>query len=175
MKWSVERFSRIQWKTSSRFFVVLDVIRSGKWQGTHNKEENAKSVFWSWDRSTYVATTQRKVKRTTIGAVNKLILSVGSGCGSVGRAVASNTRGPQFESSHQQKFIYILNICFLSTVCWKDENKEKAAGNGPFYKKLFLSLCDTSPGPKMNKNRLSSPTLKILFSVQKMMITKRRL
>jgi len=32
----------------------------------------------------------------------------GSGGGSVGRAVASNSRGPRFESSHQQKFI--LNI-----------------------------------------------------------------
>ena len=28
-------------------------------------------------------------------------------CGSVGRAVASNTRGLRFESSHLQKFIYI--------------------------------------------------------------------
>ena len=28
--------------------------------------------------------------------------SVGSGCGSVGRAVASNPRGPRFESSHRQ-------------------------------------------------------------------------
>ena len=61
----------------------------------------------------------------------------GSGCGSVGRAVASNTKGLQFESSHRQKFIYILNICLLSTVYWKDENKkEKEAGNGPFLKKL---------------------------------------
>ena len=37
----------------------------------------------------------------------------GSGCGSVGRVVASNTRGPRFESSHQQN---LLNICLLSTV-----------------------------------------------------------
>ena len=42
--------------------------------------------------------------------------SWGSGCDSVGRAVASDTRRPRFESSHRQKFIYILNICFLSTV-----------------------------------------------------------
>ena len=61
-----------------------------------------------------------------------------SGCGSVGRAVASNTRGPLFESSHRQKFIYLLNICFLSTVYWKDENKEKEARNGPFKKKHLL-------------------------------------
>ena len=33
---------------------------------------------------------------------------LGSGCGSVGRAVAFDTRGPRFESSHRQKFI--LNI-----------------------------------------------------------------
>ena len=31
------------------------------------------------------------------------------------------------------KFIYILNICLLSTVYWKDENKEKEAGNGPYF------------------------------------------
>ena len=37
----------------------------------------------------------------------------GSGCGAVGRAVASNTRGPGFESSHRQ---LILNIYLLFTV-----------------------------------------------------------
>ena len=66
-------------------------------------------------------------------------LFFGSGCGSVGRAVASDTRGPQFESSHQQKFIYKWNICLLSTVYWKDENKEKEAGNGPFLKKSVFN------------------------------------
>ena len=33
------------------------------------------------------------------------------------------------------KNLFILNICLLSTVCWKDENKEKEAGDGPFFKK----------------------------------------
>ena len=37
---------------------------------------------------------------------------MGSGCGSVGRAVASDTRGPQFESSHRQ---LLLNQFFLLT------------------------------------------------------------
>ena len=46
--------------------------------------------------------------------VNKGLL--GSGCGSGGRAVASDTRGPRFESSHWQKFNNLLNICLLSTV-----------------------------------------------------------
>ena len=31
----------------------------------------------------------------------------GSGCGSVGRAVASDTRGPQFESSHRLRIIFL--------------------------------------------------------------------
>ena len=41
-----------------------------------------------------------------------LLILLGSGCGSVGRAVALNTRGPRFDSSHRQKFI--LNICLLT-------------------------------------------------------------
>ena len=58
---------------------------------------------------------------------------MGSGCGSIGRAVTSNTRDPRLEPRHQRKvsyqFIYQLyNI--------EDENKEKVAGNGPSFKKL---------------------------------------
>ena len=49
--------------------------------------------------------------------LKKTILGHGQWCGSVGRAVASNTRGPRFESSHWQKLIYILNNFLLSTVC----------------------------------------------------------
>ena len=33
------------------------------------------------------------------------------------------------------KKLFILNICLLSTVYWKDENKQKEAKNGPFFKK----------------------------------------
>ena len=59
----------------------------------------------------------------------------GSACGSVGRAVASDTRDPQFESGHRQTFKW--NICFLSAcqLHWKDENKEKEAGMAHFFKK----------------------------------------
>ena len=63
-----------------------------------------------------------------IDIVCKLLASnlcMGSGCGSVGRGAASDTRGPRIESSHRQTFI--SNICLLSTV-----NKEKEAENGPF-------------------------------------------
>ena len=65
--------------------------------------------------------------------------------------VTSDTRGPGFESSHWQ---LLLNIYLLLTVCRKDENKEKEAGNGPFFKKtvnrkqLFFEiwhLLDSNP------------------------------
>ena len=56
----------------------------------------------------------------------------GSGCGSIGREVASDTTGPRFESSHRQLLLYQY---FLLTICRKDENKEKEAGNGPFFEK----------------------------------------
>ena len=79
-----------------------------------------------------------------------------SGCGSVGRVVASNSRGPRFESSHRQNFIYMLNICLLSTVCWKDENKEKkGAGNGPFFiKKVNLLLIRQSKAAEFKQVKL---------------------
>ena len=52
----------------------------------------------------------------------------GSDCGSVGWAVASETRGPWFESSHHQ------NLCWLFTVNCIEKTiiKEKEAGNCPF-------------------------------------------
>ena len=40
----------------------------------------------------------------------------GSGCGSVGRAVASDTRGPRFESSHRQKFINTEHLYTVNCV-----------------------------------------------------------
>ena len=52
----------------------------------------------------------------------------GSGCGSVGRAVASDTRGPRFESSHRQN-IYIehisISILVFCQLHWKDEKRHR--------------------------------------------------
>ena len=53
-------------------------------------------------------------------------LNVGSGCASDGRAAASDTRDPRYESRHWRNFIYQLYIR-------KDKNKEKEAGNGPSF------------------------------------------
>ena len=41
---------------------------------------------------------------------------MGSGCGSVGRVVASDTRGPRFESRHWEKIIYIKHLCTVNCV-----------------------------------------------------------
>ena len=59
----------------------------------------------------------------------------GSGCGTVGRAVASDTRGPLFEYSHRQ-FYLLTNVLKLF---WKDENKEvKRSGMAQFKKVKIL-------------------------------------
>ena len=58
--------------------------------------------------------TRESDKRLKINIKGReLVCWLGSGCGSVGRAVASNTRGLRFETSHWQN---LLNICLLSTV-----------------------------------------------------------
>ena len=57
---------------------------------------------------------------------------MGSGCGSVGRAVAFNTRGPRFDSSHWPNFIehlFIIN-CFEKT-----KINKKWPGMAHFFKK----------------------------------------
>ena len=67
-----------------------------------------------------------------------------SGCGSVGRAVASVTRGPWFKSRHRQifyrTFIYDCQLYCIE----KTKIKEKEAGNGRFKKqekiKQFLAV-----------------------------------
>ena len=74
--------------------------------------------------------TEYLKSRTKIFPVT--IRQLGSGCGAVGRAVAYDTRGPRFESSHRQ---LLLNIYLLLTVCRKDENKEKRPGMAHLLKK----------------------------------------
>ena len=65
---------------------------------------------------------------------------MGSVCGSDGRAVASDARGPRFESSHRRNF---MNLMF-SVNCWKDENKDKQRpGMAIFYNHISpdCSMC----------------------------------
>ena len=51
----------------------------------------------------------------------------GSGCGSVGRAVASNTRGPQFESGHRQ------NLYWTEFTVDCNEKKKKRGREWPVF------------------------------------------
>ena len=47
-----------------------------------------------------------------------------------------DTRGPRFDSSHR-RYLFIYSV---STVYWKDENKEKEAANSPSLKTLMRPL-----------------------------------
>ena len=55
---------------------------------------------------------------------------MGSGCDSVGRAVASDTGGPRLETSHRQNFIIIIFSVEKTKI------KKKDTGNGAFLKQF---------------------------------------
>ena len=57
-----------------------------------------------------------------------ILILLGSGSGSVGRAVASNARGLRLESSHRRNLIYF----FTDNCVEKTKINKKEAGNGPF-------------------------------------------
>ena len=66
------------------------------------------TVFWN--------ILSLNIRIITDSGKNKLIIAdKGSGCGSVGRAVASHTRGPRVRIQLSAK-IYVLNIYLLSAV-----------------------------------------------------------
>ena len=57
-----------------------------------------------------------------------------SGCGAVGKAIASNTRDSQFESSQRQYYLLsTIKNCFEKT-----KIKKKEAGKWPIFKKQSL-------------------------------------
>ena len=59
---------------------------------------------------------------------------MGSGC--VAQLVERSLLIPEVRGLNPviSKYLFILNISLLSTVYWKDKNKEKEAGNGSFKK-----------------------------------------
>ena len=62
---------------------------------------------------------------------------MGSGCDSVGRVVAFDTRGPQFDSSHRQNFIEHL---FIINCIEKTKINKKRPGMAHFKKKKSLKI-----------------------------------
>ena len=70
---------------------------------------------------------------------------MGNGSSGVGRAVASDTRGPGFESSHRQ---LLLNFYLLLTVCRKDEKYRTRGRELPtFMKKKMKRVTDNFQVP----------------------------
>ena len=86
-----------------------------------------------------VAFKQQKAKDNLLidTMLNHNEWSLGSGCGSVGRAVASDSRGPRFESHHRQKN-YIEH--FTVNCIEKTKIKKKRLGRAHFLKKNKWSL-----------------------------------
>ena len=79
---------------------------------------------------------------------------MGSGCSSVGRAVAPDSRGPWFESRHWQK-IYIEH--FTVNCIEKTKIKKKRPGKAHFLKKnnqkILLALDNYPPPPTQKKKK----------------------
>ena len=66
---------------------------------------------------------------------------MGSGCGSVGRAVAINTRGLWFDSSHWQNFIEHLFVnLFIINIIEKTKIYKKRPGMAHFLKKSNIAV-----------------------------------
>ena len=91
----------------------------------------------------------------------------GSGCGSVDRAVASDTRDPRFESRHWQTFIKHL---FTVNCVEKTKIKKKEAGNGPFFlKKVLGPVLKISPLATFSfikvKSHFSDANFELNFSI----------
>ena len=87
------------------------------------------------DRSANWATTTKRSLLNQFSYSSSTIFEMkltmlGSGCGSVGRAVASDTFGMQFVSSHWQNLYWTF---VYSQLYWKTK-KGKEAGNWPFLK-----------------------------------------
>ena len=70
-----------------------------------------------------------------MGSFNNNSKKSGSGCGSVGRVVDSDTRGLQFESSHRQKFIHIEHLFMYCQLCIEKTKIKKKRQGWPIFRK----------------------------------------
>ena len=67
--------------------------------------------------------------RKYVSVIQIILRTLGSGCGSVGKAEASDARGPRFESSHRRNFMTNM----FSVNCWNDEKNTKRGREWPIF------------------------------------------
>ena len=114
----------------SLVFKKIKVFSGGTWKA----EWSLHSTFehWTLHPGPWVYTSV--MTNTFLDPKKGFFDPLGSGCGSVGRAVASDTRGPRFKSSHWHILYGTFVYC---QPYWKDEIKKKWPGMAHFKKTLF--------------------------------------
>ena len=91
----------------------------------------------------------------------------GSGCGSVGRAVASNTIGPRFNSSHQQNLYWTFVYLFTIDSIEKTKKIKKGRVWPTFFKKWNL-ICSEEKVSKIERFfAIESKMMRKHFSMEK--------
>ena len=78
---------------------------------------------------------RERTKEDTKRRVPQKHILRGSGCGSVGRAVAFKSRGPRFDSSHSQNFIENLFVNLFIISCIEKMKIIKRGREWPTFKK----------------------------------------
>ena len=96
--------------------------------------------------------TVSTVTTTEISFPFALLIQKGSGCGSVGRAVASDSRPPQFESS-----LFDTKLCSEIKNSWNPENETNKSFIIPKQKGSFSA-------ERIFKNGSRQKQLKIIFA-----------
>ena len=90
------------------------LIKSFRHENKAKKSDDRQKRFWvaqQLDVKSCIIKTSSTRRR--LNRLNEQTFT-GGGCGSVGRAVASNTRGPRFEYSHWQNLHWTFVYCQLS-------------------------------------------------------------
>ena len=113
--------------------VSVTIRTTMQWYKIRIRQKRSETYVWPKQNKSYKTELRSSKWKLKIFISHKYCC----GCGAVGRAVAYDTRGPGFESSHRQ---LLLNIYLLLTVCRKDEYKEKEAGKGPFFLKKNVCI-----------------------------------
>ena len=124
-------------------FQASDYIRYQEWLLIQSTSSNVQYIIWqfkcdpkSWSSERFEPETFYLLTQINPTSYQQFIKQMwaqreeraeGSGCGSVGWAVASTSRGPQFESSHWHNLYGTFTVSCIE----KTKRKKKEAENGP--------------------------------------------